>query len=152
MAALLLLWLGLQAGMFLVDYIHLATQNKKLNNQIVKIYKDTFPGSHRVIDARAQMQQKLASLKKRKGQQGRGFTEMLFTSSDVLTRFAGLKIKSLRYFDGQINLEVQLTSLQDLDKLKKQLNDEKGYQVNIQNASSEKGFVTARLQISGVAL
>ena len=151
-AALFLVWLCLQGGMFLVDYINLTAQNKKLNNEIVKIYKNTFPDSRRVIDARAQMKQQLASLKKRKGQQGRGFTEMLSTSSAVLAQFKELKIKSLRYYDGQINLELQLASLQDLDKLKKQLKEEKGYQVDIQNASAEKEFVTARLQISGVAL
>jgi general secretion pathway protein L len=77
---------------------------------------------------------------------------MLSTSSAVLAQFKELKIKSLRYYDGQINLELQLASLQDLDKLKKQLKEEKGYQVDIQNASAEKEFVTARLQISGVAL
>ena len=152
LAALLLIWLSLQGGMFLVDYINLTTQNKKLNSEIVRIYRNTFPDSHRVIDAQAQMKQQLASLKKRKGQQGRGFTEMLSASSEVLTRFKGLKIKSLRYFDGQINLELQLESLQELDKLKKQLSEDKGYQVDIQNASAEKEFVTARLQISGVAL
>ena len=36
-----------------------------------------------------------------------------------------------------------------IDKLKEQLNKEKGYQVEIQNASSGKEMVTARLQIIG---
>ena len=95
------------------------------------------------------MQQKLVSLKKRKGQSGRSFSDMLSNSANVFSHTKGLVIKSLRYYDGRINLEIQISSLQALDKLKDQLTKEKGYQVEIQNASSEKERVTARLQIIG---
>ena len=123
-----------------------------LFRSITKIYKKAFPKSRRIIDAKAQMQQKLTSLKKRKGQSGRSFTEMLSGSAEIFSRTKGLKIKSLRYYDGHINLELQIASLQALDKLKGQLSKEKGYQVEIQNASSEKETVTARIQIIGAEL
>ena len=146
---LFLVWLFVQGGLFVFDYIGLSKQNKLLNTEITKIYKKTFPQSRRIIDAKAQMQQKLSSLKKRKGQSGRSFSEMLSNSASVFSRTKGLVIKSLRYYDGRMNLEIQISSLQELDKLKEQLNKEKGYQVEIQNASSGKEMVTARLQIIG---
>ena len=146
---LFLVWLVVQGGLFIFDYIGLSKQNKLLNTEITKIYKKTFPQSRRIIDAKAQMQQKLISLKKRKGQSGRSFSEMLSNSASVFSRTKGLVIKSLRYYDGRMNLEIQISSLQALDKLKEQLNKEKGYQVEIQNASSGKEMVTARLQIIG---
>ena len=146
---LFLVWLLVQGGLFIFDYISLSKKNMMLNAEITKIYKKTFPKSRRIIDAKAQMQQKLASLKKRKGQSGRSFSEMLSNSASIFSRTKGLVIKSLRYYDGRINLEIQISSLQALDKLKEQLNKEKGYQVEIQNASSEKEMVTARLQIIG---
>ena len=118
-------------------------------HEITKIYKSAFPKSRRIIDAKAQMQQKLTSLKKRRGQSGRSFTEMLSSSASIFAKSQGLKIKSLRYYDGRINLELQISSLQALDKLKDQLNKEKGYKVEIQNASSGKDAVTARIQIFG---
>jgi len=142
-------WLVVQGGLFIFDYIGLSKQNDLLNTEIIKIYKKTFPKSRRIIDAKAQMQQKLTSLKKRKGQSGRSFSEMLSNSASIFSRTKGLVIKSLRYYDGRINLEIQISSLQALDKLKEQLNKEKGYQVEIQNASSGKEMVTARLQIIG---
>ncbi len=151
-AALLLVWLCVQGGLFVFDYISLSKQNKALNTEITKIYKKAFPKSRRIIDAKAQMQQKLTSLKKRKGQSGRSFTEMLSGSAEIFSRTKGLKIKSLRYYDGHINLELQIASLQALDKLKGQLSKEKGYQVEIQNASSGKETVTARIQIIGAEL
>ena len=146
------IWLIVQGGLFVFDYIGLSKQNKLLNTEITKIYKRTFPKSRRIIDAKAQMQQKLASLKKSRGQSGRSFSDMLSNSANVFSQTKGLVIKSLRYYDGRINLEIQISSLQELDKLKGQLNKEKGYQVEIQNASSGKEMVTAQLQIIGAGL
>lgn len=148
-AALFLVWVSVQGVLFVVDYIKVSNQNKLLDAQITKIYKNTFPGSRRTDNAKARMESKLLSLKKRKGQSGRSFTEMLSTSASVFSRINGLKIKSLRYYDGRINLELQIASLQALDRLKNQLNEEKGYQVEVQNASSGKENVTARIQIMG---
>ena len=150
-AALFLVWLCVQGGLFISDYISLSKQNNHLNTEITKIYKKTFPQSRRIIDAKAQMQQKLTSLKKRRGQSGRSFTEMLSASASALSKTNGLVIKSLRYYDGRINLEIQVASLQTLDNLKDQLNKENGYQVEIQNASSGKETVTARIQIIGAS-
>ncbi len=151
-AVLFLIWLSVQSGLFIVDYFSLSKQNKILNAEITKIYKRTFPKSQRIFDAAAQMKSELADLRKRKGQSGRSFTEMLSGSANIFSRTKGLKIKSLRYYDGRINIELQIASLQALDKLKGQLNKEKGYKVEIQNASSGKETVTARIQITGVEL
>ena len=97
------------------------------------------------------MESQLLGLKKRKGASGRGFTEMLSGSAAIFAKTPGLKIKTLRYYDGRINLELNIASLQALDKLKLQLINEKGYEVDIQNASAGKENVTARLQITGAA-
>lgn len=151
-AILFLIWLSVQAGLFVVDYVSLSKKNSVLNAEIVQIYKQTFPKARRIVNAKEQMKQKLKELKKRKGQSGRSFSEMLSGSATVFAAAKGLKIKSLRYYDGRINLELQISSLQALDKLKNQLNTDKGYQVEIQNASSGKENVTARIQIKGVEL
>lgn len=148
-AALFLVWISIQGGIFIVDYIGLSKQNKILNAEITKIYKSAFPKSRRTKNARQLMESNLISLRKRRGQSGRSFTEMLSNSASIFSKSQGLKIKSLRYYDGRINLELQIASLQALDKLKDQLNKEKGYKVEIQNASSGKDVVTARIQIVG---
>ena len=151
-AVLFLIWLCVQSGLFIFDYIGLTKQNDDLNLKITRLYKNSFPDSRRIIDAKAQMQQKLVELRKRKGKSGRSFTKMLSDSASVFSEAKGLNIKSLRYYDGQISLEINIASLQALDKLKERLQNEKGYLVEIQNASSGKENVTARLQISGAKL
>lgn len=150
-AAVLLVWLSLQGGLFIADYIGYSQKNEALKNQINTIYKNTFPDAKRIVNAKAQMQQKLSDLQKRKGQSGRSFSNMLTANAAILSKTKGLKIKSLRYYDGRINLELELASLQVLEKLKMELSKNKGYIVEVKNASSTKNNVTAQLQISGVA-
>lgn len=151
-AVLFSVWLIVQGGIFVFDYLDLNEKNKRLNLEITNIYKQSFPQSRRIIDAKAQMKQKLDQLRKSKGKSGRSFTNMLLASARVFSTSKGLVIKSLRYYDGRINLEVQIASLQALDKLKEQLQKDNGYQVEVQNASSGKETVTAQLQIIGAAL
>lgn len=150
-AAAFLIWLLVEGVMFVADYISLSNQSHKLNEQMVQIYKSTFPGARNISNPRARMESQLLSLKKRKGQNGRGFTEMLSGSAAIFANTPGLKIKTMRYYDGRINLELKVASLQALDKLKLQLINEQGYQVEIQNASSDKENVSARIQITGAA-
>jgi len=151
-AAVLFVWLSLQGGLFVVDYISYSQKNEALKNQINAIYKKAFPDAKRIVNAKVQMQQKLSDLQKRKGQSGRSFSNMLTANAAILSNTKGLEIKSLRYYDGRINLELELASLQVLEKLKIQLSKNKGYIVEVKNASSTKNNVTAQLQISGAAL
>ncbi|MDX1286281.1 MAG: type II secretion system protein GspL, partial [Draconibacterium sp.] len=150
-AAAFFAWVLIEGALFVSDYMSLSEQNRKLSEQMTRIYKNTFPTSKHVTNPRARMESQLLSLKKRKGQGGQGFTEMLAASAAIFSSTPGLKIKTLRYYDGRINLELNVASLQALDKLKLKLIDEKGYQVDIQNASSAKEYVTARIQITGAA-
>lgn len=150
-AAVLFIWLSLQGGLFIADYIGYSQKNESLNNQINTIYKETFPNAKRIVNAKVQMQQKLSDLQKRQGQSGRSFSNMLTATAAIFSRTKGLKIKSLRYYDGRINLELELESLQTLEKLKIQLSNNKDYNVEVKSASSTKNNVTAQLQISGGA-
>ena len=150
--ALCLLWLSVQGGVFVYEYINLSNQRKSLNLEINEIYKSTFPDARRIVNAKAQMQQKLSVLEKRHGQSERSFSHMLSSSAAVLARMDGLKIKSLRYHDGNLIFEFQLESLALLEKIKQQLIHKNGFLVEIKNASSSKNAVTARIQITGASL
>ena len=142
-------WILIESILFITSYVSLANQNEALNKEIALIYKNTFPSSKNVSNPQARMESQLLNLKKRQGQAGQGFSKMLADSAEILSKTPGLKIKTLRYYDGQINLELKVASLQVLDSLKLQLINDKGFQVEIKNASSEKENVNARIQITG---
>ena len=151
-ASVFLLWLLLQGGLFITDYIILQKQASALDKKINALYRQTFPQAKRIVNARVQMQQQLDALRKKKGQGGNRFSTMLLASAEVLSRIPGLEIRTLRYYDGRLNLELKLADLQQLEKLKQEIDTEKGYQVDVQGASSEKDHVIARIQISGGAV
>lgn len=154
-AALFLVWLVVEASMGIVNYVRLSRQQAYLQNQIETIYRGlypNFPKQRKVIDARSRIETELKKLRSKGAQGGSGFNEMFSASATILHKTPGLIIKSLRYNDGRIDLEVQLAKLQDLDELKAGLQQQAGWQVEIQNASSEKDFVTARLQIKGAGV
>lgn len=151
-AAVFLVWLLVQGGVFIENYWYFSQQNTRLNNEITQIYKNTFPDAKRIIDPQAQMRQKLQDLQKKNNHSGYGFSDMLAQSAVAFAKVKDLKIKSLRYYDGRINLEVEVLNLQSLESLKTHLVKNKGFTVEIQNASSGKDNVSARLQIIGSAL
>jgi len=151
-AAVFLAWLLVQGGVFIENYWYFSQQNSRLNNEITQIYKNTFPEAKRIIDPQAQMRQKLQDLQKKNNQSGYGFSDMLAQSAVAFAQVKDLKIKTLRYYDGRINLDVEVLNLQSLESLKTHLVKNKGFTVDIQSASSGKDNVSARLQIIGSAL
>ena len=59
------------------------------------------------------------------------------------------KLKSLRYEQGQLELDLQLKDLQSLDRLKSTLLKQPGLRMEIKAASSKGDRVTARMKIWG---
>ncbi len=148
-AAVLVLWLLVQGGLWVSDYLQLQQQDAALKAEIVALYKQAFPQARRVVAPRRQMEQKLQQLRQRSGIAANSFSALLTGSATIMKDTAALQLRSLRYYAGQMNLEIQLANLQALEQLKQRLETEKGYRVEIQSVASGKQFVTARLQIQG---
>jgi len=146
-AALLALWLVWQGGLNVFHYYQLTAQNKSLKKEIDQVYRKTFPGSRRVVNATLQMRQQLKKLRQQSGKSTTSMAEMLATAAPLLMTADGLKINNLRYQDGTMDLELELKNLQALDKLKEKLNERQEWKVEIKSASNRKDKVESRLQI-----
>lgn len=146
-AALLVVWLVWQGGLNVFQYYQLAARNEALKKQVEQVYRQTFPGSTRVVNASLQMKQKLKELRKQTGKSQTGMSEMLAVAAPILMGAEGLKINNLRYQDGKMDLELELKDLQGLDKLKEQLAQRQDWKVEIQSASTGKDRVDSRIQI-----
>lgn len=149
-AALLAVWLVWQGGLNVFQYYQLTAQNKAMKKQIEQVYRKTFPGSRRVVNASLQMKQKLKALRKQSGKSTTTMSEMLAVAAPILMSAQGLKINNLRYQDGKMDLELELKDLQSLDKLKEKLAQRQDWKVEIQSASSRKDKVESRLQIRNI--
>lgn len=146
-AAMLLVWIVIQVSVQGYDFYQLKKQDVVLQASLEKIYRKTFPDSKRIVNVEVQMRQKLKELREKSGKAESGFTEMMVKSAPVLQKAPGLKLQSLRYHDGRMDLDLEIRDLQSLEQLKENLAKVGNWKVEIQSASSEENKVQGRLQV-----
>lgn len=140
--AALLLFTGLQTE----RYFALKQESAMLSEQIEKIYREVFPDSRRIVNPRAQMENRLQELQG-KPDSSDGFLALLNNSARPLPSAEGFRLDSLNYRDDTLDLDIRLADLQTLDSLSNRLSAE-DLAVDIRTASSVEDEVQVRLQIS----
>jgi len=142
-AALVLAILGLTN--LTLDYIHLQKEATRLNREINSTYLQAFPGS-RVVNPRAQMEQKLAAIKGSDRQQSSFFT--IYDKMAPLTAGArGFNLDTLRFQNNRLEMELKIQDLQTLEQLKTDLSKAPELSAEIRNAESSDGKVRAKLVV-----
>jgi general secretion pathway protein L len=150
-AALLLvgiLMAGVTTG---VDYVRLSKQQEQLSAEIEAVYKATFPGAKRIVNPRAQMEQKLKQLQKAAGGGDTDFLAILAETANVVRAAKGININGASYRDGRLDLDLQVDNLQILDNLKQALVSSGRMSAEIQSATTEADQkVKSRIRVQGV--
>lgn len=144
-AALAVLWLAMEGAIQVADFSRLKQQEARLDARIEATFRDALPGVTRMVNPRVQMERRLAFLEGRESG-ATGLLPLLHGAGDVLRNEADIKLTALSYRGGALYLDLQLPSLQRLDRLKSSLAGG-GRTVEIQNASSEGGRVRARIVV-----
>ena len=130
----------------LISGWYFQSQQKKIHQQSVALYKRYFPNERRVLSPRRQMASKI--------QNGGAESEFLALVSQSASSFnkmsSVLNIESLRYKSelGQLQLELRSQSIEHLDQLKQHLS-EQGINTTINSATEQGGYVMSRLQLGG---
>ena len=150
-AAMFLIWIIIHMSVQVYDYYQLKKQDVVLQASLEKIYRQTFPDAKRIVNVEVQMRQKLKELRKQSGKADSGFTEMMVKSAPVLRKSPGLKLQSLRYHDGKMDIDLEIKDLQSLEQLKENLIKTGNWEVDIQSASSAENKVQGRLQVRGAS-
>lgn len=113
-AMLAVLVLGLLAGDRYLELREMDHQVSRLEENMLLIYKDSFPDSGRVVSPYRQMQQRLGKLSPG-GQLP--FQDILAMISTELKSVQGLSLESIAYRDGTLKLTLGLDKVQSLDEL-----------------------------------
>lgn len=145
---MLVFLLMIQSGMTIADYMRLKTESDALTQQIAQTYLRTFPDARKVVNPRAQMEQRLKELRGGDIETG-GFISLLGSIGQPLKETPGLEIQRINYTEGKIDLALSIGDLQSLDQLKQRLATQGRVTVNIESAASSDNKVEARLQITG---
>lgn len=146
-AVLLLVVVVLAFGQLLQQYFSLSASSERLAGDIEQVYRDTFPDARKVVDARAQMQQKLAELGAGDGAGGQGYLTLMASIGGPLHSQSGVDLRHASYQDGKLSLSLRIKDLQLLEQLKQGLIKDGGVSVEIQSAASSDTYVDARLLI-----
>jgi general secretion pathway protein L len=145
-AALLLVVIVLGFGQLLLQYFSLSGTSEELGAEIEQVYRETFPEARKVVDARAQMEQKLAELGAG-GVGAGGFLPLLGSIGEALHSQTGVDLRHASYQDGRLSLSLRIKDLQLLERLKQRLMQNDELAVEIQSAASRDTYVEARLLI-----
>jgi len=145
-AALLLVWLGMQFGIEIYQYRTLDAENERLQQEISAIYLQTFPDAKRVVNARAQTEQRLAALRGG-GQSGDDFIELLAALSQPLAATPDAQVQRVSYKEGELNVALMIGDLQHLEQFKQQVAAAGSFKVEIQSATARNDRVEAQMQI-----
>lgn len=146
-AAMLAIWVVVQFGVKWNEYRVLSNESEQLTSQIEQIYRDVFPETKRIVDARAQMENQLKALAGSDKSSNASFIQLLAEAAPTLMDTPGIELQTLRAKPGELEVGLTLKDLAALDQLKQRLTTATSLGVEIISGSSNKGKVQSRLKI-----
>jgi general secretion pathway protein L len=151
-AALLLAGLILVGVSTGLNYFQLSQQREQLAAEIEEVYRKAFPQARRIVNPRAQMEQKLSQLRRQAGGGDTDFMAMFAETAGVVRVTEGIEVNGASYRNGRLDLDLQADSLQILDTLKQSLVSSGLMTAEIQSATTEanqKVKSRMRVQVKG---
>lgn len=136
-------------GTFCLDYYSLKSQSAELNEQIKTIYLQSFPDSRRVVNARAQMEQKLATLQDDIGSDS-SFFEVYDQTIPLILATSGFSLNNLRFNNGRFDFDLEIKDLQSLETLKRNLAKNPGVAIDIKHVETSGSQVKAKIQLKSL--
>jgi len=128
----------------------LEKQNAAIDSEIIKLYKQTFPGSKRIVNARVQMENKLKKLRKSNGKADYSFADILIDIAPVIKNSANTTIQGINFHNQKLEIQLVLDKISTAESLKKQLNNLKNIKAELLSASSEAKQVNARIKLEAI--
>jgi general secretion pathway protein L len=147
-ASLAGIWLVLHLSLAGFQYSQLADENKVTKARIEKIYKTAFPKSRKIVNPRAQMEQKLNELKGNAGGGNNGLIFLLAESFGTLDQNKeNITLQALTFRNNRMDISLDSTNLQTIENLNQTLNNNTNIKSEIVSSSSEKDKVKGNLRI-----
>ena len=148
-AALLVAWIVIQLITGLMDYQQMSAEERALRMDIERVFKESFPKTTRVVNPRVQMEQRLQALEKALNSEDRSdFLALLMAGGQAVNTSQGVRIDTLNYRNGRLEVSLMAADLQSLDRIKLQL-QKGGFVAEIDSAETVGQRVEARLRIQG---
>ncbi len=142
-------WFVLQMALNIQETVVLERQLDAVKAQSWQVYKQAFPNARQAGNPRKRMEQELAKLRGAGGSDS-DFLSLLADSGQAFAQTQGVVLRSIRYKNGELDVELQVPNLATLDQLKSRVAGDK-LKVEIHSAAQKDDRVEGRLQIKGAA-
>ncbi|MEJ2589949.1 MAG: type II secretion system protein GspL [Candidatus Thiodiazotropha sp.] len=130
------------------DYYRYRAQSTALDQRIRQVFQQAFPNIKRIIDPKKQMEQELKTLRGGHSGSGASFANLFVPAASVIQNSPDTRLENISFRDGQLDLQLTIKELQQLENLKKNM-EQKALAVEIRAANASGDQVTSHLRISG---
>ena len=144
-AAVLMIVLALKAISGAIEFKQLSDENTALEKEIQQTFKQSLPDVKRMVNAKAQMQQRLRQLSGG-ATTSSGFLPVMARLAPSFQQQKSTVLKGINYREGRLDIDMTIDSLQSLEVLKQAIS-KKGLNIDIRSAALQGDSVSARLRI-----
>lgn len=146
MAALLLL--GVEVTVTNLEWALLAHEKRQLLDDMTETFRETFGADATIVDAPLQMRRNVARLRHAAGvSDDADFSPLLEKFSGASGSVPGSTLRTLRYDDGKLDIEMTLANSGALDTLRRRIG-ETGLIAQVMDTQDPGGAMTVQLRIS----
>ena len=130
-----------------ISYFQLRRAAAALDTQVATVFHTALPDAHRMVDPRAQMQQRLKRLTG--GDGANGPLALLAAVGTALHDQQVILLSGFSYHGGALQLQIQAPDVDALENLKSALAQNVNLSVNLDSVNSTSGESSARLTVTG---
>jgi len=141
------LWLAASFTQKIIERQQLQQQLDHLRTQTEKVFRLSHPGIKRIVNPRAQMEQRLKALKEGGESSGDDFMAMLTSSGKIIGQQPDISLDNISYRNGQLNFNITAKSLSQLDSLKQTLQKETGLSTELRSADSSQDHASGQIRL-----
>jgi general secretion pathway protein L len=146
LAALLLF--GVEVAVTNLEWALLAQEKRQLLNAMTETFQETFGADATIVDAPLQMRRNVARLRHGAGvADDADFSPLLEKFSGALGGVPGGKLRTLRYGDGNLDIDMTLAGAGALETLRQRV-AETGLQAQVTDTQDAGGAMSVQLRIS----
>jgi len=143
-AVLLALALAIRVGVDARDHYALQAKERELDQRIEAILKESFPDIERVVDARAQMAQRLAELEG--GAAGSGFLALLAVVADAVPGSDAM-VEEITFREAALLVTLTTSDFEALDRLQQKLAANARVRVELVSSGAREDSVNGRFRL-----
>ncbi|MBI3778764.1 MAG: type II secretion system protein GspL [Gammaproteobacteria bacterium] len=146
-AIMLAAWLIGSLGFNLWEWWQLKKTHENLRQEMVSLFKRTFPEAQTVIDPALQMQRLISEMQDKGGKSsGTDMLPLLGNIAPVVQASPQLKLRGIQYGESRLTLDVTLPDYQTMDAIKSAFTT-RGMQVEVIGANSTPAGIEGRLRL-----